>query len=154
MAIIKGTALDDVLATSAVSDTATGLAGNDVPLAVAANERATPVLDRKLIDEIRRIERATGRDGVLSGFVRKLEGNLAGFGAAFSDSIARGDTTGAVRAAHTLKGTCHQLGAQALGDLFADIERSAKAGDYAEAKRKFDGGANLIAQSLEALKRA
>jgi hypothetical protein len=53
-----------------------------------------------------------------------------------------------------LKGTCHQLGAQALGDLFADIERSTKAGDYAEAKRKFDGGASLIAQSLEALKHA
>jgi chemotaxis protein histidine kinase CheA len=115
---------------------------------------AALLLDRELIAEIRRIEHATGRDDVLSGFVRKLEGNLAGFGAAFCDCIARGDTTGAVRAAHTLKGTCHQLGAQALGDLFADIERSAKAGDYAEAKRKFEGGASLIAQSLEALKQA
>jgi HPt (histidine-containing phosphotransfer) domain-containing protein len=115
---------------------------------------ATLLLDRELIAEIRRIEHATGRDDVLSGFVRKLESNLAGFGAAFSDYIARGDTTGAVRAAHTLKGTCSQLGAQALGDLFADIERSAKAGDYAEAKRKFDGAASLIAQSLEALKQA
>jgi HPt (histidine-containing phosphotransfer) domain-containing protein len=115
---------------------------------------ATVLLDRELIAEIRRIEQATGRDDVLSGFVRKLEGNLAGFAAAFSDYIARGDTTGAVRAAHTLKGTCLQLGARALGDLFAEIERSAKAGDYAEAKRKFDGGASLIAQSLEALKQA
>ena len=121
---------------------------------VAANERATLLLDRQRIDEIRHLEHATGRDDVLSGTVRTLEGNLAGFGAAFSDYIARGDTTGAQRAAHTLKGTCHQLGAQALGDLFADIERSAKAGDYAEAKRRFDGGASLIAQSLEALKHA
>lgn len=115
---------------------------------------ATRLLDRELIAEIRRIEHGTGRDDVLSGFVRKLEGHLAGFGAAFSDYLARGDTTGAVRAAHTLKGTCHQLGAQALGDLFADIERSAKAGDYAEAKRKFDAAASLIARSLEALKHA
>jgi HPt (histidine-containing phosphotransfer) domain-containing protein len=115
---------------------------------------ATLLLDRELIDEIRRIERATGRDNLLSGFVRELEGNLAGFDAAFSDCIARGDATGAVRAAHTLKGVCHQLGAQALGDVFADIERSAKAGDYAEAKRKFDGSAGLMAQSLEALKHA
>ena len=112
------------------------------------------LIDRGRIDEIRHIEHATGRDDVLSGFVRTLEGNLAGFGAAFSDYIARGDTTGAVRAAHTLNGTCHQLGARALGDLFADIERSAKAGDYAGAKRRFDGGASLIAQSLEALKHA
>ena len=115
----------------------------------------TPLLlDRGLIEEIKRIERATGRDDVLSSFVDKLESSLAGFGAAFADCITRGDATGAVRAAHTLKGTCHQLGAQALGNLFADIERSAKAGDYADAKRKFDGAASLIAQSLEALKQA
>jgi HPt (histidine-containing phosphotransfer) domain-containing protein len=115
---------------------------------------ASALLDHKLIAEIRRIEHATGRDDVLSGFVHKLEGTLAAFGAAFSDHIARGDATGAVRAAHTLKGTCSQLGAQALGVLFADIEHSAKAGDYAAAKRKFDDGATLIAQSLEALKQA
>jgi HPt (histidine-containing phosphotransfer) domain-containing protein len=112
------------------------------------------LLDHQLIEEIRRIEHATGRDDVLAGFVRTLEGKLAGFGAAFADCVARGDATGATRAAHTLKGTCHQLGAQALGELFADIERSAKAGDYAEATRKFEGGAGLIAQSIEALKQA
>ena len=117
--------------------------------------RPSPLLlDRERVDEIRQIERATGRSDVLSGFVRTLEAKLAGFGAAFSDCTARGDTLGAERAAHTLKGTCHQLGAQALGDLFGDIERSAKAGDPAEAKRRFDGGASLIAQSLEALKHA
>lgn len=112
------------------------------------------LLDCELIDEIRRIERATGRNDVFSRMVHTLEGNLAGFGAAFSDCIARGDTTSALRAAHTLKGVCHQLGAPMLGDLFGDIENSAKAGDYAEAKRKFDDGASLIAQSIEALKHA
>jgi HPt (histidine-containing phosphotransfer) domain-containing protein len=114
----------------------------------------TLLLDPELIAQIRRIEQATGRDDVLSGFVRTLEGKLAGFGAAFSDHVARGDGTGATRAAHTLKGTCHQLGAHALGELFADIERSAKAGDFTEAKSKFDGAAELIAQSLEALRKA
>ena len=119
-----------------------------------SDERAPLLLDRELIDQIRRIEQATGRDDVRSGFVRTLERNLAGFGAAFSECIARGDTASAKRAAHTLKGSCRQLGAPALGDLFADIERSVQAGDYAEAKRKFDGGASVIAQSLEALKHA
>jgi HPt (histidine-containing phosphotransfer) domain-containing protein len=114
----------------------------------------TPLLDPELIDEIRRVERATGRNDVFSGFVRKLEGFLAGFAADFSACVARGDAAAAVRAAHTLKGTCRQLGAPALGELFAQVELSAKAGDYVEAKRKFDGGADLIAQSLEALKRA
>jgi HPt (histidine-containing phosphotransfer) domain-containing protein len=112
------------------------------------------LLDLDLVEEIKRIERATGRNDVLSGFVAKLEASIAGYPAAFSDLVARGDAAGAVRAAHTLKGTCRQLGALALGDLFAEIESSAKAGEYAEARRKFEGGASLIAQSIAALKRA
>ena len=91
---------------------------------------------------------------MLSGFVRKLEATLNDFGRTFSDHVARGDTTGAMRAAHTLKGSCRQLGALALGDLFAEIEASAKAGDYAGARQKFDENAGLVAQSIEALKRA
>ena len=114
----------------------------------------TQLLDQTLIEEIRRIERATGKNDVLSGFVSRLEGHLAGFGAAFSDHVARGDSKGAVRAAHTLKGTCRQLGAVALGELFAEVEASAKAGDFDQAKRKFEAGASLVAESLEALKRA
>jgi len=118
------------------------------------NEPATPLLDQGLIDEIRKIEQATGQTQLFAGFVRKLEGFLAGFSADFSSLVARGDTVAAVRAAHTLKGTCRQLGAVALGDLFADIERSAKAGDFDQAKRTFDGAASLISASLEALKQA
>jgi HPt (histidine-containing phosphotransfer) domain-containing protein len=115
---------------------------------------ATLLVDCELVAQIRLIERATGRNDMFSEFVRKLEGSLAGFGAAFSGCIACGDTRDAERAAHTLKGVCLQLGAQALGDLFGDIENSAKRGDYVEAMRKFDEGASIIAQSLEALKRA
>jgi HPt (histidine-containing phosphotransfer) domain-containing protein len=112
------------------------------------------LLDRRLVAELRRLGYAAGRDDIFSAFVAKLEGSLTSFRAAFSDYIARGDIGGAERAAHTLKGTCRQLGAQALGELFAEIERSAKAGDHAAAERKFDGAAELIAQSLEALKDA
>jgi HPt (histidine-containing phosphotransfer) domain-containing protein len=125
-------------------------ASSDAP----ADQRATTLLDRRCIEEIRHIERAVGRNDVLSGFIHMLERNVAGFRAAFSDCIARGDAKGATRAAHTIKGACLQLGAQALAELFAEIELSAKAGDYAEAKRTFDGGASLIAQSLQALKLA
>jgi HPt (histidine-containing phosphotransfer) domain-containing protein len=115
---------------------------------------AALLLDCDLIAEIRRVGRATGRDDLHALFVHKLEVSLAGFGATYSEHIARGDGASAVRAAHTLKGSCRQLGAQALGDLFADIEHTAKAGDYAGAKRRFDDAASLIAQSLDALKRA
>ena len=122
--------------------------------AVSDEAEATPLLDRKCIDEIRHIERVAGRTDVFSGFVRTLERNLAAFSAEFHACIARGDTAAAARAAHTLKGTSHQLGAQALGNLFADIERRARAGDYAGAANRFDGAGGLIAQSLQALKHA
>jgi HPt (histidine-containing phosphotransfer) domain-containing protein len=115
---------------------------------------ATLLLDWDLIAEIQRVGRATGRDDLHAVFVRKLEASLAGFDATFSGHLARGDAKSAVRAAHTLKGSCRQLGAQALGDVFSDVERLAKAGDYAQAKRRFDDAADLIAQSLEALKNA
>jgi HPt (histidine-containing phosphotransfer) domain-containing protein len=118
------------------------------------SERADQLLDRGLIDEIRKIEHASGQKDLFAGFVRKLEGFLGSFSVDFSNLVARGDTSGAVRAAHTLKGTCRQLGALGLGDLFAEIESSAKAGDYDEAKRKFDSSSSLIAESLEALKQA
>jgi HPt (histidine-containing phosphotransfer) domain-containing protein len=114
----------------------------------------TLLLDRDLIAEIKRVGQATGRHDLHAVFVRKLEESLVDFPAAFSGHLARGDTAAAVRAAHTLKGSCRQIGAHALGDLFADIERSAKAGDYAAAKRMFENASDLVAQSLDALKQA
>jgi HPt (histidine-containing phosphotransfer) domain-containing protein len=112
------------------------------------------LLDYELIAEIKRVGKLTGRADLLAGFVRNLEDYLAGFEADFSQYLARADATGAVRAAHTLKGSCRQLGAHALGDLFADIERCAKAGDYVGARCDFEAGRELIARSLQALKQA
>jgi len=114
----------------------------------------TPIVDPELVAEIRRIEKATGRTDVFSGFVGKLENAIVGFEPEFSACVARGDATDAVRAAHTLKGTCRQLGAMAMGDLFAEIERIAKTGDFSSASLKFVEGAPLIAESLSALKQS
>jgi HPt (histidine-containing phosphotransfer) domain-containing protein len=112
------------------------------------------LLDCRLIDDIRKVEQATGRADLFAGFVNRLEQQLTGFGGQFAAYVAGGDPVGAVRAAHTLKGACGQLGALALRELFSAIEASAKAGDYAEAKRKYESSAGLIAESLDALKRA
>lgn len=114
----------------------------------------TSLIDADLVAGIRLIEQATGRRDVLSGFVHKLESSIDGFAAAFSECIARGDAAAAARAAHTLKGSCHQLGARALDELFASIEQATKLGDYAGAKQTFQDAGALIARSLEALKHA
>ena len=112
------------------------------------------LLDYELIAEIKRVGHLTGRDDLLAGFVRNLEDYLAGFEGDFAHCVAREDVAGAVRAAHTLKGSCRQLGAYALGDLFADIERSAKAANYVAAARELEAGRELISRSLQALKQA
>ena len=111
------------------------------------------LVDPELVAEIRRLERATGRNDIFLGFVRKLEADLQAFGTTFSGHVARGEAVGAVRPAHTLNGTCRQPGAMDLGELFAEIEAVAKTGDYAAAQSKYDTGATLIAQSREAVKR-
>ena len=116
--------------------------------------QGTPLIDQSLVDEIKQVERATGKTGLFAGFVAKLEGDLGAFEAAFAASLGQGDAAAAVRLAHRLKGACRQLGVAALGNLFADIEASAKAGDHDGAQRKYRDGSGLISRSLDALKRA
>ncbi len=112
------------------------------------------LLDYGLIAEIKRVGYVTGRHDLLGGFVRNLENYLADFEGNFSDCLARGDVAGAVRAAHALKGSCRQLGACALGDLFAEIERCAKAGDYVGVRCELEAGRELISRSLQSLRQA
>jgi HPt (histidine-containing phosphotransfer) domain-containing protein len=114
----------------------------------------TGLLDPQFIEEIRQIELATGRTDIVAQFVRMLEEDLASFVATFPEHLARGDAAGAASAAHKIKGACRQLGAQALGELFAEVEARAKEGDVAEAGRRFEGCASLISRSLDALKQA
>ena len=73
----------------------------------------TLLLDPEAIAQIRVVERAIGRNDLFSELVARLEGNLNGFGPAWLELIARGDTAGATRAAHTLKGAAANFGASA-----------------------------------------
>jgi len=77
--------------------------------ATTATTATTVILDQGLVAEIRRIEQASGRNGIFATCVQKLEQNLGEFRDAIATCVARGDTLGAVRAAHTLKGSCRQL---------------------------------------------
>ena len=115
---------------------------------------STPLLDPSLVEEIKQVERMTGKQGLFAGFVRKLEEDVAAFGTVFASAVAQGDSTAAARAAHKLKGASRQLGAAALGDLFAEIEHLAKAGNPVEGQGKFEAASELISQSLDALRRA
>jgi HPt (histidine-containing phosphotransfer) domain-containing protein len=64
--------------------------------------------------------------------------------AAARGAIRAGDAAGAVLPAHGMKSSSAQLGATALAELCADLERSARAGDLARAAALLDAaGAEL-----------
>jgi signal transduction histidine kinase/DNA-binding response OmpR family regulator len=88
-------------------------------------------LDRTVLDQLREDlgDGDTVRD-LITTFLDKTPAVLA----TLQQAAARGDVTGVRQAAHMLKGTSAMLGAQALSERCAAIERDAKAGDVAGAK--------------------
>jgi HPt (histidine-containing phosphotransfer) domain-containing protein len=53
---------------------------------------------------------------------------------------------------HALKGTCANMGAQALGALFIALEKDAKAGNAAALNQRYADGKMLGSQSIQALR--
>ncbi len=56
------------------------------------------------------------------------------------------------RAAHSLKGACLSMGAQALGERFAEIERHAKDAKFSEISALSASSRDLGANSIHALR--
>ncbi|HTD89224.1 MAG TPA: response regulator, partial [Burkholderiales bacterium] len=113
---------------------------------------ASQLLDHERFEEIRQLTDEVGPD-VFSGLVRGLEKDLNAFDAGLAGWTMQQDATGLARAAHSLKGSSHSLGAQALGNLFADIEKLAKVGNLDEAGRKYAEGRQIGVDSIVALGR-
>lgn len=108
------------------------------------------LLDRERFEEIKMLTDEAGPD-VFSGLVRGLEKDLAAFDAGVEGWMDKQDAHSMSRAAHSLKGSSHSLGAQALGNLFADIERVAKTGDIGAAHRIYSAGKTTGNDSIVAL---
>jgi HPt (histidine-containing phosphotransfer) domain-containing protein len=81
-----------------------------------------------------------------------LARDLAAFAAALQAYVPGAPVDDIRRNAHSLKGSSRGMGAQALGDLFAELEQLAKAGDIPAAIQRHALGALLIEQSQEALR--
>lgn len=118
--------------------------------ALPAAPNVAQLLDRERYEEIKMLTDEAGAD-VFSGLVRGLEKDLNGFEAGLAGWLAQGDGQGLMRAAHSLKGSSHSLGAQALGDFFAGIEKLAKAGQLDEAARTYTEGKQVGPASILAL---
>jgi HPt (histidine-containing phosphotransfer) domain-containing protein len=93
-----------------------------------------------------------GEPAAFARWIDHLETDVAKFAAL----LAGAGTTESIRslqgAAHALKGTCLNLGASALGGLFAALERDAKEGNLTTLHQRYAGGRELKAQSIRALR--
>src|SRR5262249_55349594 len=100
-----------------------GSAGGD------PDDRAGPVLDWMLLDQLRDEVGAGVLRDVVAMFLEKAPSVLA----TLRDAATRGDV-GAIReAAHKLKGTCAMLGARALAERCAELERLSVTGSVPDA---------------------
>ncbi len=99
------------------------------PRAVEAEvgDEATSVdlLDRGVLDELREdLGDAALLRQVIAAFLERAPSTLA----ELRDAAARGDTPAVLAAAHAMKGTSATLGARALSERCAELERLARAG--------------------------
>ena len=105
-------------------------------------------LDHERIDELVELGRECEEDvlGPMVNSIRTDVGRLQALLAA-----AGPDARALVLATHSLKGVTLTAGAQALGELFADCERLANAGEFGQLKTHLENGRQLIDDSLTAL---
>lgn len=122
-------------------------------LADSSRPVAPALLDDARAREIRDLLHDSG-DDVYRSMVDNLEADLTRFTA---HTVMLRDTNQTpdaetIRAAHSLKGASRSLGVRALGDVFEQLEKFAKAGDAAELARQHEASQALAAQSLAALR--
>lgn len=83
--------------------------------------------------------------GYLEADLAKLAALMPGSGATESDRAIQ-------NTAHSLKGTCMNLGAPVLADLFAELERYAKEGKSDVLNQRYAQDRDLEARSIQALR--
>jgi CheY-like chemotaxis protein/HPt (histidine-containing phosphotransfer) domain-containing protein len=124
---------------------------NNAVQAAAPGQNASLLLDRERFEAIKLLTDEAGPD-IFIGLVHNLEKDLDSFDTALSGWMSQRDAVGLARAAHSLKGASHSLGAQALGDLFAELEQLSKAGQLDEAAHQYAQNKQIGSKSILALK--
>jgi HPt (histidine-containing phosphotransfer) domain-containing protein len=84
--------------------------------------------------------------------VRQFATKLPEEVAAMQDALGRGDCLALQRAAHTLKGSSSHLGALALSDCAAQLERAARAEDVEACAREMQRLIALAGETVAALR--
>jgi HPt (histidine-containing phosphotransfer) domain-containing protein len=110
---------------------------------------AASPLDRRALDEIRRLE-ADGGAGLLNEIIDTYLGTTPGLLAGLEEAV-REDTPEALwRTAHNLKGSSISLGAEAVSDLCGRLEALGRSGTTKDARALLDA----LEQACESARRA
>jgi HPt (histidine-containing phosphotransfer) domain-containing protein len=126
-----------------VSNPNSGIAhAGSAPTQLIDHERAEEVID--LICE--------GEHAAFGGWVDHLETDLAKFEALLPATDTMESNRGIQGAAHSIKGTCLNLGAIALGELFSLVEQDAKEGKLAALNQRYAESLTIKTESIRELR--
>jgi HPt (histidine-containing phosphotransfer) domain-containing protein len=119
----------------------------------SANDGAPsmPLIDDERVEEMIDLI-CGGAHAALNRWIDYLVADIAKFEALLPGAGTAGGIREIQSAAHSIKGTCLNIGAQALGARFSRIEQDAKEGAVAAINEHFAAVRVLAAQSVQALR--
>ena len=109
------------------------------------------LLDETRVREIRDLFRRSNASA-FKRIIDKLDSDLVQFADALHKHVESAPVDDIKRMTHSLKGSSRTLGAEALGEMFVDLEILAGMGDIAAVNNCYIENQSLIEQSLHALR--
>jgi HPt (histidine-containing phosphotransfer) domain-containing protein len=116
-----------------------------------AGSASTPLIDHERAEEMIDLI-CEGQHAAFGGWVDHLETDLAKFEAMLPATDTMESNRGIQGAAHSIKGTCLNLGAIALGELFSLLEQDAKEGKTAALNRRYADNLAIRMESIRELR--
>jgi HPt (histidine-containing phosphotransfer) domain-containing protein len=111
----------------------------------------TPLIDLERVQEVIDLI-CEGEHAALGRWIDHLETDLGKFGVLLpSAGTSDGDHNIQI-AAHSIRGTCLNMGAQALGELFSALEQDAKENKSARLTQRYAENRELEKRSIAALR--
>jgi HPt (histidine-containing phosphotransfer) domain-containing protein len=121
------------------------------PTADDASASSIPLIDDERVEEMVDLI-CGGKHAALARWIDHLETDVAKFEVLMSGANTVGELREIQGAAHSIKGTCLNIGATVLGSLYAKLEQDAKEGATAALKDNFAAARVVVVQSMQALR--
>jgi HPt (histidine-containing phosphotransfer) domain-containing protein len=112
---------------------------------------STPLIDHERAEEVIDLI-CEGEHAAFGGWVDHLETDLAKFEALLPATDTMESNRDIQGAAHSIKGTCLNLGAIALGELFSTLEQDAKEGKLAALNQRYAESFKIKTESIRELR--